>query len=420
MSVPLARRTLLRGAGVAVALPALECMFPTIATAARRQEDPRRMLAINFGLSFHPPNLIPEQSGRGYELTRYLKPLEDLRNDFTVISGTSHPEVDGGHAALKSWLTAAPHPGAANFRNSISIDQLAAKHIGLHTRFAYLSVGSGGVSVTPNGVSIRGSSYPSKLFAAMFLDGRPREKAIQLERLREGRSVLDSVRNSARRMQQRVGSGDREKLDQYFSAVRDAEEMLKKSEQWELRPKPKVDADPPRDVRDQNDIINRARQLYDVMYLAVTTDSTRLITFAVGDSNAVATLPGVSMNYHDLSHHGQDPEKLKQLATIESAHVKAVGDFIRRLKETDDNGATLLDRSMVLFGSHMHSGAHDNRNLPIVFAGGGFNHGQHLAFDRTKNYPLSNLYVTMLQRLGLDIDAFGSSTGTMAGLEVVA
>jgi hypothetical protein len=155
------------------------------------------------------------------------------------------------------------------------------------------------------------------------------------------------------------------------------------------------------------------------MYLAIQTDSTRLITYTVGDSSYVPLLPGVSMNYHDLSHHGQDPEKLKQLAIVESGHVKAFGDFIRRLKQTKEADSNLLDRTMVLLGSHMHSGGHNNRNLPVIFAGGGFRHGQHLAFDHDNNYPLANLYVSMLQRLGLEVEQFASSTGTMTGLEFV-
>jgi hypothetical protein len=375
------------------------------------------MVAINFELSFHPPNLIPATGGRDYELTPYLEPLANLRDDFTFISGTSHPEVDGGHAAHKSWLTGAPHPGAANFKNSISIDQLAAKQIGLHTRFAYMALGGGGLSVSANGVQVPAHGYASKHFEAMFLEGRPDEKKRQIERLREGRSVLDSVLDSARRMQRRVSQQDRQKLDEYFTAVREAEQQLEKSEQWRHTPKPMLDVAPPQDIRDGNDIINRARQLYDVMYLAILTDSTRLITYSVGDSNAVATLPGVSMNYHDLSHHGQDPEKLKQLGIIEAEHVKLFGDFIRRLKETTEGDSNLLDRSMVLMGSHMHSGGHDNRNLPIILAGGGFRHGQHLAFDQDNNDPLANLYVSMLQRLGMQVNQFSSSTGTLRGLE---
>lgn len=411
------RRTFLRSAGVAVALPALECMAPSARAGDAKASIPRRLVAINFELSFHPPNLIPKGSGRNYKLTPYLKPLSDLREEFTVISGTSHPEVDGGHAAHKSWLTGAPHPGAANFKNSISIDQLAAKHIGLHTRFAYRALGGGGLSVSANGVQVPAHGYPSKHFRDMFLAGRPTEQARQIQRLREGRSVLDTVLEGARRMRRRVGQKDRQKLDEYFAAVRDAERQLHKSEQWQHKPKPKVNVPPPQDIRDGNDIINRARQLYDIMYLAILTDSTRLLTYSVGDSNAVATLPGVSMNYHDLSHHGREPEKLRQLGIIESAHVKAFGDFVRRLKETKEGESNLLDRSMVLMGSHMHSGGHDNRNLPILFAGGGFRHGQHLAFDQGQNIPLANLYVSMLQRLGLEIESFASSTGTLRGLE---
>lgn len=412
------RRTFLRGAGVAMALPSLECMLPAMGAGKGRPSVPRRMVAINFALSFHPPNLMPEKAGRDYEPTPYLKQLGDLRNDCTIISGTSHPEVDGGHAAVKSWLTAAPHPGASNFRNAISMDQLAAKAIGLETRLAYLAVGSGGVSVSGSGVPVPASAYPSKLFRTMFLEGRPHEKKAQIERLQEGQSVLDSVLESARQMQKRVTGRDRDKLDQYFTSVREAERQLHKSEEWQQKPKPQVTAKQPRDIRDPNDLINRARQHYDIMYLALLTDSTRVITYAVGDSNAVATLPGVSMNYHDLSHHGQDPEKLKQLGIVESAHFQAFGDFLTRLKETEEEESTLLDRTMVLLGSHMHSGGHNNRNLPVLLAGGGFRHGQHLAFDQEKNAPLSNLYVSMLQRLGLPLERFASSTGTLTGLEL--
>jgi hypothetical protein len=202
----------------------LDCMAPAFAYQPDVRQ-PRRLIAINFELSFHPPNLIPSKAGRDYELTPYLNPLGDLRNDFTLISGTSHPEVDGGHAASKSWLTGAPHPGSANFRNSISIDQLAAKEIGLQTRFAYLAMGDGGLSVSANGVQIPTHSYPSKFFQNMFLDGPPDQKAAQIERLREGQSVLDTVLGSARRMQTRVGPQDRHKLDEYFTAVREAEQQ---------------------------------------------------------------------------------------------------------------------------------------------------------------------------------------------------
>ena len=414
----LSRRTLLRGAGVSMALPLLECMLPSRGFSAESSSGPRRMVAINFELSFHPPNLMPTQPGRDYELTPYLRPLGDLRNDFTIISGTSHPEVDGGHAASKSWLTGAPHPGAANFTNTISMDQLAAKAVGLETRHAYLTLGSGGISVSGNGVPVPASPYAARLFQTLFVEGDSREKQTQIARLREGQSVLDAVLDSAQRMQQRVSRQDQQKLDQYFTSVREAEQRLQKAEQWQHRPKPHVDAKPLVELRDPNEIISRARQFYDIIYLALLTDSTRVITYGVGDSNAVATLPGVNMNYHDLSHHGQDPEKLKQLGIIEAAHIQAYGELLTRLKNAHEGDSNLLERTMVLLGSHMHSGGHDNRNLPILLAGGGFRHGQHLAFNQSDNYPLANLYVSMLQQMGLETDHFASSTGIMQGLEM--
>lgn len=419
MLKPVPRRTMLRGAGVAVALPILECMSSRSVPAAQAEfAHPRRMIAINFELSLHPPNVIPAETGRDYALPVYLKPMADLRDEFTVISGTSHPDVDGGHAASKSWLTGAPHPGAANFRNSISIDQFAAKHIGLQTRLSSMSLGSGGLSVTSNGVTIPGSSLPSRVFRRMFIEGRPHEKAARIEALKEGQSILDAVRENAKRMQRRVSRRDGQKLDEYFTAVRDAELQLRKAEQWQHRPKPRVDEKPPQDIRDQTRAIERAKSLYRIMFLAIQTDSTRLITYAIGDSSHVPSLPGVSMNYHDLSHHGKDPEKLRQLAIVESEHFKAFADFVRRLHETSEGDSSLLDQTMVMVGSHMHSGNHNNRNLPIILAGGGFEHGQHLAFDQHNNYPLANLYITMLRRLGIDIDQFASSTGPMRGLDL--
>jgi hypothetical protein len=416
MTNPLSRRTFLRGSGVAMALPLLDAMNSARADQKENGQPIRRMVTLNMELSFHPPNLMPEKAGRDYELTRYLKPLSNVRDDFTIISGTSHPDVDGGHAASKSWLTGAPHPGASNFTNSISIDQLAAKQIGLQTRFAYMAL-SGDTSVSANGVNVPGSPYPTHYFQKMFIEGRPQEKAAQIERLREGQSVLDTVMESARRMRARISQRDQQKLDQYFTSVREAEQQLHKSEQWQHKPKPKIDIKSMPVIRDRAQIVAKTKQLYDMMFLALQTDSTRLITHSIGDSSLVPILRGVSMTYHNLSHHGQDPEKLEQLALVESLHVKAFGDFLQRLKETEEGDSNLLDRTMVMLGSHMHSGGHNNRNLPIIFAGGGFKHGQHLAFDSDNNYPLSNLYVSMLQRLGLEVDRFASSTGTMSGLE---
>ena len=416
-AIPLSRRNFLRASGVSLTLPVLE----SIGAAAGAAHPRRRMIAIGLGLGLHAPNLIPEQTGREYQLTPYLELLKEFRDDFTVISGTSHPEVDGGHAADKSYLTAAPHPGSTSFRNTQSIDQLAAREIGLATRFSYVPLSDYGnsLSVSRSGVPVPGQSSPSRIFAKLFLEGRPDEKATQIERLKEGQSVLDMVMDKTRRMQTRVSRRDQEKLDEYLTAVRETEQRLVKAEAWEEHPKPTVDYQQPKDIGGYQDIIGRARLMYDMAQLAIQTDSTRLITYAIGGPTEAPSIPGVSEGYHNLSHHGQDPQKIKQLSAVESAHFQAFADFLGRLKASEEDGSNLLDRTMILYGSHLGNASnHNNTNMPILLAGGGFKHGQHLAFDQANNYPLPNLFVSMLQRLGLEIDRFASSTGTMRGLEM--
>jgi hypothetical protein len=378
------------------------------------------MVLIDLGFGLHAPNLFPEKSGADYESTPYLEVLRDFRRDFTIISGTSHPDVDGGHHAAKSFLTAAPKPTSANFKNTISLDQLAAEQIGLETRFASLtlSLSAGrGLSYSRSGVEIPSESRPSQLFARLFLEGKPDEKQRQMQRLKEGQSVMDAVLENARRMQNRLGARDREKLDQYFTAVRATEDRLLKSEEWEQRPKPQVSAKAPQDINDSADVIGRARLMFDMIHLAVQTDSSRLITLYNPGVNAVPPIAGVTEDYHNLSHHGRDEERLAQLKIVELEQMKVLAELLAKLRGTPEEGGTLLDHTMVMFGSDLGNGSsHDNRNLPIILAGGGFAHGRHLAFDRDSNYPLPNLFVTMLQQLGLEIDRFASSTGTMSEL----
>ena len=423
MPNPIDRRSFLRSSGVAIALPALDAMVSrrqVVAAEGSGVDVPRRMVAINVGLGLHVPNLYPEMSGRDYKITPYLEPLRDLKNNFTVISGASHPEVDGGHHSEKSFLTAIPHPNSAGFRNSISIDQIAAEKIGIKTRYAYLclSLAGRGLSWSRSGVEIPSATRPSGVFARMFLEGKADEKARTIQQLKDGQSIMDSVLAEAKSMNCRLGVRDRQKLDQFFTAVRSTETRLQKQESWEHRPKPQVDAKPPRDITDRTDIIGKARLMYDMMYLALQTDSTRLITFFKNGINAVPQISGVKSDYHNLSHHGRDPDKIAELAIIELEQFSALADFVRRLHETSEGESTLLERTMVLFGSNLgNASSHNTLNMPIVLAGGGFRHGQHLAFDRKQNYPLPNLFVSMLQRLGIETDSFVTSTGTMRGLE---
>ena len=215
-----------------------------------------------------------------------------------------------------------------------------------------------------------------------------------------------------------LGARDREKIDEYFTSVRELEQRLARAEEWSKKPKPKVDARPPQDITNPADIIGRTRLMFDLMHLALQTDSTRLITVLLAGTSLVPTVPGVSLGHHDLSHHGQDPNKIQQLRRVELEKMKAIHDFLKKLKDTKEEGARLLDRTTVFFSSNLGAGStHSTRNLPVLLAGGGFKHGQHLAFDPRNPPPLCNLYVSMLQRLGVEADRFSSSTGTLTGLE---
>lgn len=419
------RRELLNIAGVTLALPMLESIRPRPATAAdvRLNDDdkPRRMVCICNNLGLHLPHFIPEGEGLNWKPSRYLKELENFRSDMTVFSGVSHPEVDGGHPAQKSFLTCAPHPGGNSFKNSISLDQYAVDFIGRETRFPSLSLCANGndtLSWTRAGVPIPGATRPSQVFEKLFLTGKPSEVDAQVRKLRRGQSIMDTVREQARGIENRLSGDDRAKFDEYVTSVREVERQMVRQQEWERKPKPKVNSKRPKDIRDQADVIGRAELMFDLASLALQNDSTRLITVMMEGFFIVPPIDGVEEGYHTVSHHGQNPKKIEQLAMIETEHMRAFGALLSKLQQTREQGETLLDRTMVLYGSNMgNASSHDNRNLPVILAGGGFKHGQHLAFDQTNNYPLPNLYVSMLQRLGIETDRFASSTGTMRGLD---
>ena len=372
-----------------------------------------------------PKFFWPTGEGRDYKPSEYLSLIDQHREHYTVFSGVSHPDVDGGHHAEISYLTAAPHPAAGGFKNSISLDQYAAERIGVQTRFPFITLNVGAenatLSWTASGVRIPAERKPSEIFKRLFVQGSTTEVETQIEKLREGRSVLDTVADRAKRLERQLGSYDREKVQQYFQSVRELEERLVKAEEWEKRPKPHVDAQPPIDVDDPTQLIVRTELMMRMIRLALETDSTRIIALTIDqNSNPKVNLPGVTQGHHSLTHHGNRVDSVTQLKTIETAQMEALGRLLNSLRSVKENGGTLLDHTMVLYGSNLgNANSHDNKNMPMILAGGGFRHGRHLVFDTTHNYPLPNLYVSMLQRLGIETDSFASSTGTMRGLELV-
>ena len=412
----LTRRSFLRATGVAMALPALEAHG---ATAAK---PPRRMVCINTPLGLHPAAFFPEKAGKDYPLSPYLEILKDLRNDFTVISGLTHPDIGPSHDSNFSFLTGAPHPEQrAGFRNSISVDQVAAEQLRGETRYASLPLSCEGftLSWTRSGAMVPAESWPAAVFAKLFIEGRPDEVEAQKRRLQDGQSILDAVGEQAKKLQLNLGAADRDKLDEYFTSVRELEQALAQSEEWAKKPKPKVSAKPPQNVANPTDLIAKTKVWFDLIHLALQTDSTRLVTLQLLGTSGVPPIPGVSLGHHDLSHHGKDPTKIAQLRKLETEKMKTLRDFLTKLKETKEDGATLLDRTTVFFSSNLgDASTHAVKNMPVILAGGGFKHGNHLAFDPKNPPPLCNLFVSMLQRLGLEVDRFASGKGTLTGLEM--
>src|SRR4051812_6378851 len=431
----ISRRKYLRGAGIVLSLPLLDAMTPVFGAVAKRLAadatpggKPRRFFGICNNLGLLPEQFFPKDSGRDYALSPYLELLKEHRDDFTVCSGVWHPEVDGGHPADNCFLTAAPHPGSAGFRNTISLDQYIAERIGHLTRFPSLTLGVNiqqgirSLSWTGSGVLIPCEEKAADVFARMFLQGTKEETEAQVRKLETGQSILDAVAGQAKQLQRSVGARDRDHLDQYFTSVRDLEQRMKMSREWERNPNPKVSASMPLDPASPRAYMEKVKLMYDMARLAFETDSTRSISLLLDSVNSPAIEFGdvkTSDGYHNLSHHGKSQEKLAQLKTIDEWHMKLLAELFSELKAAKEEGEPLLDRTMILYGSNLgNANTHVTTNMPTILAGGGFKHGQHLAFDMQHNYPLPNMFVSMLQRLALETDKFASSTGTMRGLEL--
>src|SRR5205814_130121 len=432
----LCRWKVVGGAGILLSLPMLDAMTPAFAGAGRRIAagttpggKPRRMFGVCNNRGLLPEHFFPKESGRDYALSPYLELLKEYRDDFTVFSGVWHPDVDGGHPADNCFLTAAPHPGSAGFRNTISLDQYIGERIGHLTRFPSLTLGVNvqqgvrSLSWTGSGVMIPCEEKAADVFTRMFLQGTKAETEAQVRKLETGQSILDAVAGQAKDLQRTVGARDRDRLDQYFTSVRDLEQRLQMSREWERKPKPKVTAPAPLDPTDPKAYMDKVKLMYDMARLAFETDSTRSISLLLDSVNSPAIEFGkvkTTDGYHNLSHHGKSKEKLAQLKAIDEWHMKLLNDLFTQLKAVQEQGEPLLDRTMIFYGSNLgNANTHVTTNMPAIFAGGGFKHGQHIAFDTQHNYPLPNLFVSMLQRMGLEADQFGSSTGTMRGLDLV-
>ncbi len=410
------RRRFIQTTSALLALPWMESL-----AVAGEAAPPRRMVNVCTGFGLYGPSFFPEKAGRDYESSEYLKILDDLRDQFTVFSGISHPEIGGDHASEACFLTSAKHPTAGGFRNTVSLDYIAAKHVGNATRFPLLSLrtqdGGAELTYTASGASVPSLDKPSQVFARMFLAGNPQEVQQEMARLKRGQSVLDRMGDRFAALNTRLSKLDQQQLADYTEAVRDMEKQLHADEAWVMRPKPVVAEPAPSDAIDRADSIGRARLMFNLARLALQTDSTRVISIFIRGMDLKPPIAGVTEDHHGLSHHGRNPAKIEQLRIIERTEMTAFRDFLLALKNTKEAGGSLLDQTQVLIGSNLgDASGHGTSNLPILLAGGGYRHGQHIAGDVKNNTPLANLFVTMLQRFGVGTDRFGSSTGTMNGL----
>ncbi len=422
----LPRRSFLRGSGVTLALPMLESMTPVFGKAA---EPPRRMLIISNNLGVLPKHFFPKAAGRNYELSPYLTALADFRNDFTVFSGLSHPGVSGGHSADNCLLTAARGAFKSGFRNSISFDQFAAERLGQVTRFASLNLGvnidkgNRSLSWTRDGVLLPAEDSAPKLYERMFVQGDKEAVARQINRLESRGSILDTLLDETKRFSRELGRDDKARLDQYVTSVREVEARIQTARAWEAKPKPAATQAPPADIQDKKLFFEKCDLMLAMAMLALESDSTRIVTLM---ADAFVT-PVFKLNeehtstesYHGLTHHGQAEDKVRQLEEADRRQMQLLHKTFSSLASKNEAGVRLLDRTMVFYGSSMgDANIHDNTNLPILLAGGGFKHGQHLVFKRDNNAPLCNVFVSMMRRLGIEGESFGSSTGSVAGLDL--
>lgn len=432
--IPINRRQVLRAAGVSISLP----FFPSLGISraeddgTKRANGPgKRMVCIGNMLGFHPetywPAVTAEESSAGFsehrqfELNRTTAPLAAIRDRMTMIGGLDHG-TSGGHFSIHTFLSGVRQIDAKSRPDAnVTIDQYAADHVAGLTRFPTLTVGSesgihGGcqLSWTRIGTRVPPIPGPEQLFKLLFAGVSEQDKRSVAERLRLQESILDMVRSDAHRFQRKLNQQDRNKLDEYLTSVRDVEKRIGLRRNWLDVPKPTAPFDAPKN----RNMVEDLPLLYDLIALALQTDSSRIATLEIGGDFNPRDL-GVNGDYHALSHHGQLEDRIEALVTLETYQMEQFVRFIEKLSSLEEGGQSLLEQTMVLFGSGMgNANSHTNTNLPVLLAGGGFRHGRMLAFDRDSRHrpPLTNLFVSMLQQFGIETDQFATSTGTLRGL----
>jgi hypothetical protein len=420
MKTHVSRRHFLKAGSAILALPWLESFAP-----ADEKAPPKRIITVCTSFGLYGPSFFPAKPGRDYEASEYLKVLGDLRDRFTVFSGISHPDIGGDHASEACFLTSAKHPTRPGFRNTVSLDVAASQQVAGATRFPLMTLGTqdgSPLSYTATGAGIPAYSVPSQIYARMFLAGTRGDVDKELARLKRGQSMLDRMKERLAELNRSVSQLDRQQIADYTEAVRDLEKQLVTEEAWVNRPKPTVSEPAPNEnfpspFADRSDSIGRARILFQLAKLAVQTDSTRVVSIFIKGMDEKPPIPGINEGHHGLTHHGHNAAKIEQLKIVEKLKMAAFRELLVSLRDTKEGAGTLLDSTQVLIGSNLgDASGHGTTNLPILLAGGGYKHGQHIAGDVKNNTPLARLFVNMLQQFGVATDKFGSGNGTITEL----
>ena len=409
----LSRRRVLQGTGIALALPLMDSQLSR--AEEKLDANPRRLVCIGNHLGYYPGNFFPKDAGLDYQISPTLQAVQRHRDDFTVFSNLDDG-MTGGHNGVKAFLSGIRKDESSGFPDkNMTIDQVAAEHVGAATRFPSITAGlDNGTDLcwTRSGVRIPPVNNPARLFEALFVQSDAASIGKERTRLTHRASVLDALRESAGKLERQLSAADRQKLDQYLTSVRAVEKQLQMSRTWLDKPKPTSPIDP---VVDQERMhIEEIPLFYDLLTLALQTDSTRVATFEIPMGFRTSELEVGS--YHGLSHHSKSEERLGQLQIVEVYLMKQFAHFIDQMKE-----AQVFDHTAVVLGSGMGNGSsHSNRNLPVILAGGGMNHRGHMVcpVEDHKRVPLSNLWLSTLQWFGVEADRFGKSTGTFSPMNL--
>lgn len=413
------RRNLLKTAGLTLSLPMLESTVNAAPTdqPSSHGSNAKRLICIGSNLGLYRNAIYPKRTGHDYETTPLLEPLQRHRSDFTLFSGLDH-RASNGHANWDNFL-------CGQQIGSISLDQIAAETIGQKTRFESLQLCAGGIPkqrmvFSRQGVPLPMINRPSVVYQKMFASEADRTRSEYL--LQSGRSALDVVREDANRLKSRVSSSDKQKLSEYFTSLRELEQRMARQLNHLSDDAVKIDYElPPYDPVAPTLMLECEQIMFDLMALALQTDSTRVATLFIAGLGQVFTLDGETLRagYHALSHHGNDPDLIRDLIRVEREHMKCLSRFLDQLKQkTDQNGVPLLDSTVVMFGTGMGDASrHSNRDLPTLVAGGGFKHGKHLAHDPASNSGplLSNLFVDVLTQLGTEQSEFAGTSHGVQG-----